>query len=74
MSHDRVEGALHGGGDLGIFSVDNAGDFERGFAIEIDGGGVCFLGTEAAEFYGHSLAFQLFAFQARFPKASITAS
>jgi hypothetical protein len=76
---DLPESALHGGGNLGIFSIDDAGDFERRSAIKIDGGGVCFLGAEAAEFYGHSFADQLFAlqvfaFQACFPKASTTAS
>ena len=71
---DLPESALHGGGNLGIFSVDDAGDFERRLAIEIDGGGVCFLGTEAAEFYALSSAVQGLALQAFFPKASITAS
>ena len=46
---DLREGALDCSGDLGIFTVDDPGDFKRGFAIEIGGGGVCFLGAKAAE-------------------------
>ncbi len=76
---DGPQSALHGGSDLGIFSVDDAGDFERGLAIEIGGGGVRFLGAEAAEidagcFTIRNLALRSVAFQAFFPKASITAS
>jgi hypothetical protein len=76
---DRPQSALHGGSDFGIFTVDDAGDFERGLAIEIGGGRVCFLGAEAAEFYPLYSAVQGFAlrsvsFQSFFPKASITAS
>jgi len=65
---------LHGTSDLGIFTVDDAGNFERRFTIEIGGSEVCFLGAEAAEFYAACFAIRSFAFQARFPKASITAS
>jgi hypothetical protein len=54
---DLPEGALHGGGNLGIFTVDNAGDFERGFAIETGGGAVRFLGTEVAEIGAACFAF-----------------
>lgn len=73
------ESALYGGGDLGIFTVDDARDFDRRLAIEIGGGEVRFLGAEAAEFYARcfairGFALQCFAFQACFPKASITAS
>jgi len=75
---DRVrnlpESALHGGGDLRIFSIDDARYFKRGLLIEIGGGGVCFLGTEAAEIYAPCFASQGFAFQAVFSKTSITAS
>jgi hypothetical protein len=71
---DRPQSAVHGGSDFGIFTVDDAGDFERGLAIEMGGGGVCFLGAEAAEFYAACFAIRSFAFQAFFPKASITAS
>src|ERR1700687_3362870 len=83
---DLRERALHGGRDLGIFTVDDARDFECGFAIEIGRGGVCFLGYEAAEFRGRCfadrrfadrrLADQRFAIQARalqaiFPKQPV---
>jgi hypothetical protein len=73
------ESSLHGGRNLGIFSIDDAGDFRGRLAIEIYRSGVCFLGTEASEFYGLHSAVQGFAlrsvaFQACFPRASITAS
>jgi hypothetical protein len=63
------QSALHRGSNLGIFTVDDAGDFERALAIEIGGGGVGFLGAQASEFRG-----RFFAFQSVFPKASTTAS
>ena len=66
---DLREPAFNGGRDLGIFTIDDASDFERGFAIEIGGGGVCFLGAEAAQFGAVS-----FVFQDCFTKASNTAS
>ena len=74
IARDLPEGPLHGTSDLGIFTVDDAGDFERRFTIEIGGGEVCFLGPEAAEFYSAGFTIRSFAFQARFPRASITAS
>jgi hypothetical protein len=46
---DFRERASDGGGDLGVFSIDDSRDFQGGFAIEIGGGGVRFLGPEAAE-------------------------
>jgi hypothetical protein len=69
----------HRGGYLGIFAIDDAGDFERGLAIETGGGGVCFLGAEEAEVYAccstsRGSPRRGFLFQACFPKASITAS
>ena len=46
---DLRERALDGARDLGVFGVDDAGDFERRLAVEIGGGGVRFLGAEAAK-------------------------
>ena len=78
---DLPESALHGGRDLGIFSVNDASDFERGLAVEIGGGEVGFLGSEAAEvrsrcftsrrFANQQLAFQTFTFQAIFPEQPV---
>jgi hypothetical protein len=71
--------ALYGDGDFGIFTVDDAGDFERRLPIEIGRGGVCFLGAEAAQLYASGSVLRSFAnkscpFQGCFPKASMTAS
>jgi hypothetical protein len=66
---DLRQGALYGGGDLSVFAVDDAGDFERGLAVEIGGGGVGFLRGEVAEIGTCRSTLQAF-----FSKASITAS
>ena len=73
---DLPERALHSAGDLGVFTVDDAGDFECRLLIEIGRGGVCFLGAEAAQIRGHCFAdqgfrFRRFAFQAIFPKQTV---
>jgi hypothetical protein len=39
---DLRQSALHGGRNLGVFTIDDAGNFERGLAIEIGGRGVGF--------------------------------
>ncbi len=44
---DLGEGTLYSRRDLGIFRVDDASDFQRGFAIEIGGGGVGLLRGQA---------------------------
>ncbi len=55
---DLGQGAGYGGGDGGVFGVDQVRDFEGGFAVEIVGGLVGLFGAEAAEF-----AFQVGAFR-----------
>ena len=66
---DGSQSALHGGSDLGIFSVDDAGDFERGLAVEVGRRSVSFLRREAAEVRACRSTLQAF-----FSMASITAS
>src|SRR5258708_2631296 len=46
---DLREGTGYGEGDGGVFSVDEGGDFEGGFAVEVLGGSVELFGAEAAE-------------------------
>lgn len=46
---DLRQSALYGRGDLCVFGVDDASDFERRLAIEIDRNGVGLFGAEAAD-------------------------
>src|ERR1019366_6178930 len=67
---DLPQSLLHGTSDLGIFAVDDAGDFKRRFTIQIGRGEVCFLGPEAAEFRGLCFARQRLSFQVCIPNSS----
>jgi hypothetical protein len=54
---DLGQGVGNGEGDGGVFGVDEVGDVERGFAVEVVGGLVGLLGAETAERGG--LGFQV---------------
>jgi hypothetical protein len=68
---DLRECALHGGSDLGVFGIDNAGDLKRGLTVEVNRGGIAFLRDQATEIGSNRAALQ--AFFSNASMASITA-
>ena len=49
---DLRQGSFHGSGNFGVLRIDDVGDFERGFQVEISGGAVGLLCREVAQFRG----------------------
>ena len=54
---DLRQSALHRGRNLGVFMVDDAGNFERGLEVQIGGRGVCSFGAEATQVHAGCSAF-----------------
>ena len=45
---DLRQGGFYGGGNFRVLRIDDAGDFERGFLVEIPGGAIGLFGGQVA--------------------------